>query len=177
MTENEGGSILSNTILSTRRLRLRYQKKIDINFLVKLWTDKEMTKYTGGPRKRAFLIEEFNKTMIEPMQEEYDLWIIEDKETKKQVGHAGFIPKELRGKEYIELNYYIDKEYWGKGYAKEIAKGLIEYGMNTKGINEIIAIINPQNISSEKVALSIGMKLWITEERYGEMKLIYKIEK
>jgi hypothetical protein len=32
------------------------------------------------------------------------------------VGQAGFIAKEIKGKEYLELNYYIDKRKWKKGY-------------------------------------------------------------
>ena len=110
---------MNDIILKTSRLILRYQEKSDIKFLVDLWMDEEMTKYTGGPRDKLSLIEEFRKIAEDPKREGYDLWPIELKNSHELIGHAGLIPKEIKGKEYIELNYYIDKKKWGKGTLKK----------------------------------------------------------
>jgi len=164
---------MDDTILKTERLILRYQRKSDIKFLVYLWMDEDMTKYTGGPRDKMTLIEEFRKVADNPKIEEYDLWTIEIKNTHELIGQAGFIPKEIKGKEYIELNYYIDKVKWKKGYAKEIAKSLIGYAFNEKKLDKVIAIIDPENEASKAVAKAIGMKYWMNEERSGKIKSIY----
>ena len=145
--------------------------------MIQLWMDPDMTKYTGGPREKIFLENEFNNTLLPEKREEYDLWIIEEKETGKLIGSAGFIPKEIDGKLYIELNYYIDKKYWRMGYAKEIATSLIQYGFINKDQKEIIAIISKDNIVSMKVAESVGMNKWKQEKRSGVIKNIYKIKR
>jgi len=168
---------MDDMILTTKRLLLRYQRKSDVAFLVGLWTDEEMTKYTGGPRSKAYLIEEFRRIASEPIKEEYDLWPIELRNSHELVGYAGFIPKTIKGKEYIELNYYIEKKYWGNGYAKEIAKALIEYGFITKELEKIVAIIDPENEPSKEVAKKCGMKYWINEERDNKKKSIYLIKR
>jgi RimJ/RimL family protein N-acetyltransferase len=167
---------MDDMILKTERLILRYQRKSDINFLVELWMDEDMTKYTGGPRGKAFLIDEFRKTSVDPKKLEYDLWIIELKNTHEVIGQAGFIPKEMKGKEYIELNYYIEKSKWKKGYGKEIAKELINYAFIEKKLDRVISIIDLENEASKKLAKSIGMKYWMNEDRSGKIKSIYSIK-
>jgi RimJ/RimL family protein N-acetyltransferase len=167
--------MVDDSILVTDRLNLRYQRESDIPFLIYLWTDEEMTKHTGGPRELKMLENEFRTVSIDPQKLEWDLWVIEDKTTRKLIGQAGFIPKEIDGTEYIELNYYISREQWRNGYALEIAKGLINYIVVKKKANEIISIIDSGNIISEKVARAVGMKHWKTVNRSGMDKLIYRI--
>lgn len=167
---------MDDTIIKTHRLVLRYQRKSDIKFLVDFWMDEEHTKFTGGPREKQFLIDEFRKVAEDPRALEYDLWPLELKTTHELVGHAGFIPKTIKDKEYIELNYYIDKSKWGKGYAKEIAKALIEYGFMVKKLDKIIAIIDPENEASKAVAKASGMNYWINDTRSGKIKSVYSIK-
>jgi [ribosomal protein S5]-alanine N-acetyltransferase len=168
---------MDDTILKTNRLILRFQRKSDIRFLVYLWMDEEITKYTGGPREKLFLIEEFRKIAKEPSKMEYDLWPIELKNTHEVIGHAGFLSKKVKDKDYIELNFYIDKVKWGNGYGSEIAKALIEYGFSNKNLDQIIAIIDPENEHSKAIAKEIGMKYWINDERTEKVKSIYIMKK
>lgn len=168
---------MSGTILSTDRLILRYPVESDKEFMIALWTDAEMTRYTGGPRERQFLEKEFDNAVSPDKREEYDLWMIEGKNEGTLVGSAGFIPKEVDGEALIELNYYIDRRFWGRGYAKEIAAGLIEHGFEIKKLAEIIAIIDTDNLASIKVAESVGMGRWKESRRGDSIKLIYRIAK
>lgn len=166
---------MDDTILKTERLLLRYQRKSDIGFLVALWMDGEMTRYTGGPRDKAMLIEEFRKVAEDPRKLEYDLWTLELKGNHEVIGQAGFIPKEIKGKEYVELNYYIDRPRQKKGYGKEIASHLVRYAFGTKKLDRLIAIIDPENEASKALAKAIGMKYWMNEDRSGKVKSIYLI--
>jgi RimJ/RimL family protein N-acetyltransferase len=168
---------MDDAILTTKRLLLRYQRKSDIKFLVDLWMDEEVTKYVGGPREKQFLIDTFRRTAENPLEDEYDLWAVELKHSHELVGHAGFIPKEIKGKPYIELNYYIARPAQGKGYATEIAKGLLEYAFGVKKLDKVIAIIHPENEASKAVAKAAGLKYWCNEERPSGVKSIYLIKR
>jgi RimJ/RimL family protein N-acetyltransferase len=166
---------MDDIILKTKRLILRYQREEDINYLVELWMDEDMTKYTGGPREKAFLIDEFSNTAKDPKKHEYDLWIIELNNSNEIIGQAGFIPKEINGKEHIELNYYIEKAKWNKGYGKEIAMELVNYAFTQKKLERIISIIDPDNEASIMLAKAIGMKYWMNDERSGKTKILFSI--
>jgi len=165
--------VMDDMILASERLVVRYQRKSDIKFLVDLWMDEEVTRYSGGPREKLALVEEFRRIAAEPRKEEYDLWPVELKASHELVGYAGFIPKVVKGKDYIELNYYICKAKWRKGYGKEAAKALLAYAFERKGLEQVIAIIEPANEASKALAKAIGMRYWINEEREGKTKSVY----
>lgn len=167
---------MDDTILETSRLRLRYFRKDDIPFAVALWMDPEMTKHTGGPRDREFLEREFARTAEDPRLEEYDLWTVTLSGTGEPVGQAGFIPKEIEGESFIELSYFIDREYQGKGYATEISRALIARAFGIGRLSSLIAIIGPENGPSIAVAEAVGMRFWKEETRNGSRKLVYRID-
>ena len=56
-----------------------------------------------------------------------------------------------------ELAYWIGKEYWGKGYATEAAKEVIDFGFNKLNLNRIWAPIMSKNIASGKVLKNAGL--------------------
>jgi ribosomal-protein-alanine N-acetyltransferase len=149
----------SDIILETQRLTLRRQQASDVAPLVDLWTDPEVTRYMGGPRDRDWLQSVFEETAQNPYAERYDLWPVVEKETCQVVGHCGLLEKEVQGSAEIELNYILATSAWGKGYATEIGQALREYAFREMGVERLIALIDPQNASSARVALRIGMRL------------------
>jgi len=168
--------INEDLIFETERLQLRYQRKNDLEFLINLWTDNDITKFVGGPRNKQNLIKSFNDIALDPFKEIYDLWFFELKETQELIGMAGLLEKIVSNEKYYEINYYVTKKYWNNGYATEISKGIINYFLEQNKIETFIAIIDKENITSIKVALKIGMKYWKTEFRGKGEKDIYKIE-
>ncbi|GIN39386.1 hypothetical protein J19TS1_23350 [Heyndrickxia oleronia] len=85
--------------------------------------------------------------------------LILEKGSNKRIGHAGLVPQIINEKEEIEIGYWISQEYWGRGFATEIARGLMEYGKNKLNIEKMIALIQKDNNASQKVAKKIGMQL------------------
>jgi ribosomal-protein-alanine N-acetyltransferase len=163
----------SGIILTTQRLVLRYVQKSDIDFLVELWSDPDVTKYVGGPRNKEALKKEFAETARNPAKEKYDLWVAALKETGELVGHAGVLPKEIEGEYFLEVNYFFAKKYWGRGYASEIARGIIEI-QKARAATDLIMIIDKDNIGSKNAAAKIGMEYWKTALRNGQEKEIYR---
>ena len=90
------------------------------------------------------------------------------------MGNAGVLVKEIEGEDFLEVNYFFAKKYWGRGYASEIARGIIEI-QKSQGVTSLIAIIDKDNVGSKKVAAKIGMTHWKTTLRNGKEKKIYRI--
>ncbi len=154
MSSKENSSI----ILETERLILRRQQATDIAPLVDLWADPEVTRYLGGPRDRDWLQSVFEETAQDPYAERYDLWPVIEKETDQVVGHCGLLDKEVEGRTEIELNYILVSSAWGKGYATEMGLALKRYAFEGMRIDRLIALIEPENVASERVAVKIGMR-------------------
>lgn len=65
-----------------------------------------------------------------------------------------------------ELGYFLLPEFWGQGYATEIAKMLIDISFKDIKLHRVSARCNSNNLKSEKVMQKIGM----TKE--GELRKI-----
>ena len=164
-------------ILRTDRLCLRRIQASDISTLIDLWCDPDVTKYLGGPRDREKIKPLFEEDIENPFAHEYDLWPVEELATNEVVGYCGLLEKEVDGKDEIEINYIFKESAWGKGFAKEIGKGIIEYAFNVKKLDRLIALIKPENKASEFVAKKIGMKYEKEVIRPGgEKRKVYVIE-
>ncbi len=55
-----------------------------------------------------------------------------------------------------EVGFTINKEYWGKGFAKEACEKLIEVCFNELGLRKILARHNILNIGSQRVIEKLG---------------------
>jgi ribosomal-protein-alanine N-acetyltransferase len=57
-----------------------------------------------------------------------------------------------------ELGFWIEKDLWGKGYATEAARALMDYGFNKFGLHKIFAEHMTRNPVSGKVMKKLGMQ-------------------
>lgn len=149
----------SSILCETERLLLKRQQASDIEFLTDLWSDPLVTRYMGGPRDRDWLRAVFAETAQNPCTEEYDLWPVVEKATGRLVGHCGLLDKEVDGQSEIELTYVFTPSAWGRGYATEIGRAIAQLAFEEKGARRLISLIEPENVSSERVALRLGMRL------------------
>ncbi len=56
-----------------------------------------------------------------------------------------------------ELGWIIRRDCWGKGYAVEAAKGLMEHFRKTMGLDRFIAHCDSENTASKRVMKKLGM--------------------
>jgi [ribosomal protein S5]-alanine N-acetyltransferase len=165
-------------ILETERLILRTQQAADVPFLVDLWADPLVTRFMGGPRERGWLQAVFEGTARDPTAERYDLWPVVEKGTGQLAGHCGLLDKEVEGRLEIELGYTFAESAWGKGYATEMGQALKRYAFEGMGIERLIALIEPENAASERVAMKVGMRLEnLVSRPGGGVHRMYVVEK
>lgn len=90
----------------------------------------------------------------------WGLWAVEEKSSGAFIGFVGLnIPAyELPFSPVIEIGWRLDKPFWGKGYAPEVAAKALEIGFNQYGIEEIVAFTALENTASQRVMEKIGMR-------------------
>ena len=57
----------------------------------------------------------------------------------------------------VEVAYQFARAAWGKGYATEAARALLDHGFGALGLTRVIGITSPQNLASRRVLEKIGM--------------------
>ena len=56
------------------------------------------------------------------------------------------------------IGYSLARPFWGRGYATELARGLLQFGFETLGLHRIWAIVEPENAASARVLEKVGMQ-------------------
>ncbi len=57
-----------------------------------------------------------------------------------------------------EIGYVFNPKYYGKGYATESCRAIIDYGFKHLKVRRLIAMCNPDNISSWKLLERLKMR-------------------
>lgn len=154
-------------ILETERLILREINEKDKEALYELLSDCDVAKYDYfypiASKEEAL---EFIKRYREELNEEEEItWGIISKETNNLVGTCclGDFDEEARR---AEIGYDIVRAQWGKGYATEAVKAIIDFGLTNMNLNRIEAFITPGNDNSVKVLKKLNFELeGIVKER------------
>jgi RimJ/RimL family protein N-acetyltransferase len=88
----------------------------------------------------------------------FGLWLISLRETGEFVGDCGLTLQEVNGETEIEVGYHVKRELWCSGLATEGARACISYATEVLDLDRIVAIIDPRNAASARVAEKIGMR-------------------
>jgi ribosomal-protein-alanine N-acetyltransferase len=88
-------------------------------------------------------------------------WAVVDKLTNECVGWAGlkYFKEPLNNhNHFYELGYRFKKKHWGKGFATESSKAILDYGFKNLNIDSIFAITHPENKKSQNVLSKLGFE-------------------
>ena len=167
---------MPRTRLETPRLLLRNTQAGDIPALVKMWTDPDVTQFMGGPRDADWLEKNFQEDAVNPDPLLYDQWPVIERVSGEVIGYCGLLDKDVEGRAEIELVYAFMPSAWGKGYAAEIAQSLRDHATRNLGLRRLIALIEPGNAASVRVAERAGFHAQGSVTRGGEERLLYVFE-
>jgi RimJ/RimL family protein N-acetyltransferase len=156
--DNRGMSIF----LQTDRLTLRRFTEADEDDLVELDSDPEVTRYvTGGiPTSRDEVRSRILPTLLDCYVRFGGLgfWAAEERATGRFLGWFHFRPGKHRPDEAeIELGYRLRRPAWGKGYATEGSRGLIDKGFTELGVERVVAETMAVNLGSRRVLEKSGL--------------------
>ena len=147
--------------LETSRLLLREVLEEDVEGFFELDSNPNVHRYLG--QKPVTSIEECLHVIrfLQQQYKDYGIgrWAVIEKESLKFVGWAGlkYLTEAVNGHYHVyDLGYRLIENYWGKGYATEASKAILEYGFNTLRLDEIFACADKENKASTAVLEKAG---------------------
>ena len=163
--------------IETPRLLIRSLLPADVPSLVALWMDPEVTRHMGGPRDPAKVRDALESELKADAPDPFDLHPVIEKASGRIVGDCGLLRKEVDGRSEVEVVYVFAAEAWGRGYATEAASAVRDAAVHRLGIRRLIALIDPENTASARVAEKIEMRRERSTVRPGGgIRLIYAYE-
>ena len=148
--------------VETDRLILREIIPEDRNGLFAIDSDPDVNIYLG--RNPVENIEQTDD-LIKFIRKQYidngiGRWAIIDKKTNDFIGWSGLkFETDLTNnkKNYYDLGYRLIKKYWGQGIATETAIASLGYAFDKLNANEVYAMADCENESSNKILRKVGL--------------------
>jgi RimJ/RimL family protein N-acetyltransferase len=149
------------SILKTQRLDLRCFVAGDARAMEGVFCDPEVMYSSDNGAESAQWVREFLTEMIEENYPQwgFGLWAVEERATREVIGYCGLSRCADRcGPDEAEIGYRLVKKHWRQGFATEAAAAVCEHGLKTIGLSRIVAIVEPDNVSSVHVLQKLGMR-------------------
>jgi len=160
-------------VLETTRLALREMVLADLDFVASMLAHPEVMRYWP----RCYTRDEA-EAWVRRQRERYrchghGYWLALDKATGQPVGQAGLLMSEVEGRQEAALGYIIHQPFWRRGFATEAAAACRDYAFERAGKERVIALVRPENVPSQGVALKIGMRPEGSAQYEGFLHLIF----
>ena len=140
----------------TERLILRPMTADDHAVLHAHWGAAEVQRFLfdGAALPAAEITEAIEASTRDFGRAGYGLWLIREKDHTDLVGTAGLRPMEDLG---LEIFYSLSSGSWGRGYATEAARAVLDYALGPLGLREVLAEVDEGNTASIAVIERLGM--------------------
>ncbi|HEX2206437.1 MAG TPA: GNAT family N-acetyltransferase [Longimicrobium sp.] len=164
-------------VLQTPRLLLRELTDQDHEALYEMYRDERMNRYLGGPPPPR---EEYWRRVRETWPAYYarhgfGLWATVRRADGRLMGRCGLLSQEVDGERHVEVAYALAPEFWGRGYATEVARALRHHAFRTLDAPHLISLIRPENAASIAVAERNGMTFWKMADFRGYRVRVYRV--
>lgn len=145
----------------------------DLADMAELLGDPEVMAFYSRAKSRSETLAwiEWNQRLYR--ERGFGLWLIETRDAGRFVGDCGLTPQEVNGSVEIELGYHVRSSLQGRGYATEAAAASRDYARDVLGLERLVAIIDPGNVASQRVAEKVGLALETETEHSGKPVRVY----
>jgi ribosomal-protein-alanine N-acetyltransferase len=147
--------------IETERLLLRGPAEGDVEAWAALLTDPDFRRYipvrrsddSAEERARRGLAALSRRWTAEPLHAMG--WVISLRDGGQMIGLGGVDEGAEPGDG--EIDYFLGKPFWGKGYGGEAARAMARFAMDHVDLRRLVAYIVPGNDASIRIAEGLGM--------------------
>lgn len=156
--------------IETARLRIRSLSGDDAERMHAIYGDPQTMRFIGrsgrptaDPAASADVLAHFQR---HEQLHGFSLWAVDELGGDPLVGVAGLAWVEGHGPD-VEAAYLFRRDRWGRGYATEALRAVLEAGHGELGLDRIIALAYPENAASLRVMAKAGMRSDGRTRAYG----------
>jgi len=146
-------------LLKSDRLLLRHFDITDHLSLMRVFGDAEVMRFGDGVQTKEW-VDHWLKVCLENYQTRgFGPYAVLEQISGDVIGYCGlFYFPDINGRPEIEIGYRLAQSAWKYGYATEAARLVRDHAFDTLNIKRLIALIDPANVPSTRVAEKLGMR-------------------
>lgn len=171
--------LLNKSIVETKRLLLRPVTMSDADALLCVFGDAEVMHYSAGVKTVEGVQQWIRDCSTSYAAHGYGPWALVVKSSGEVIGYCGlFYFEDVNGRPEVEVGYRLARAYWDHGYATEAVRAVRDYAFASLGLMRLIALIDPGNLASIRVAEKAGMhyKADVMFAGYDHPDRVYVVE-
>ena len=164
-------------LFETIRLRVRHFTKYDLDDFYDMQGNPAVMRFVKPPLTYEQTVKELDRFIGYYARRDllYQIWAVVDQATDSLVGLGGVY---LNEKQELEIAYRLREKHWGRGYGREIARGLIDYCFNTLQYDELVAYVCKDNVGSVKILqqeMELRAEFYSEKDRWTEQ--VYRVSR
>jgi RimJ/RimL family protein N-acetyltransferase len=146
-------------VLDTERLVLRGWRDADREPFAALNSDPAVMEHFPGTLDPAESDALVDRILERWAADGLGLWAIERREDGAFLGFAGLAAPTFEAPftPAMEIGWRLARSAWGRGYATEAARAVLDYAFDVLGFEEIVSFTVPANARSRRVMERLGM--------------------
>ena len=143
----------------TPRLHLRLWRDEDLPLFAAMNADPRVMEFFPKPLDRAESDALATRIRHGFVRRGFGFWAVEVPGVADFIGFVGLsVPSfETHFTPCVEIGWRLAREHWGRGYATEAARAVLEFGFQQRALEEIVSFTVPANLRSRSVMERIGM--------------------
>jgi RimJ/RimL family protein N-acetyltransferase len=145
--------------IRTERLHLRAWREEDLAPFAAMNADPAVMEFFPRPLDRAESDAAVARIRDHFARHGFGLWAVEAPGVAEFIGFVGLaVPRfEAHFTPCVEIGWRLAREHWGRGYATEAARAVLEFGFRDRALEEIVSFTASVNVRSRAVMERIGM--------------------
>ncbi len=148
--------------LTTERLLLRRFTPADVDLLTELDSDPAVMHYITGGRitPREEIVDDVLPAFLAYYErsDSVGFWAALERSNENFIGWFHLRPANVDDHDDLELGYRLRRDAWGRGFATEGARGLIDKAFTELAISRVRAETMAVHIASRKVMANAGLR-------------------
>lgn len=148
---------MTEVVFCTERLIVRRWCDSDLPALMAVYGDADAMRWVGDgePVTLEECVKWLEVTRRNYEKRGYGMFAVELRLAPGVIGFCGIVHPGDQAEP--EIKYAYLRSHWGRGFATEVAVGLLGYAVSVHGLHHLIATVAPANSASIRVLLKAGM--------------------
>ncbi len=153
--------------LTTENLCLRPFTPQDAPAMHQILNGRDVLKYFPGPQTvtEAQVDRMIGRLLAHWQEHGYGLWAVEQHTTGALLGRCGL--QRITETDEVEIDFILDPACWGQGFATEAGQASLKFGFEQLNLPEVVGIVHPENLASQRVLQKLGMQITRATEYFG----------
>ena len=160
-----------NLVLYSERLALTPFDASDLELCLEMFTDPDVVGFVGGVMSEEEIRGEMSNRIRRGGNGCIGVWCISDRGSGEKLGSVALLPMPVEEDDTdfslvipdqmpdgdVEIGFFLRRSAWGKGYATEASKRLLQLAFEESPLSEVVATFDVCNFASRNVLQKSGL--------------------